>query len=493
MADTTRTQGGTAGIGRKGVAGASAGTSAARRAAGSGAKRVPAASGGTGAGSDARQHRLLVLGSMDEFVGLVDMAHSRGYDVTVADGYPDGPAKPHADRSFDVDVRDVDALASVARQVRADGAIASFSDVLFESLCRLTHEAHLYSYCPLDGMAKLRDKRLMFAMFDELGIPRPQGRTVRRGHTIADCAGLRFPCVMKPVNGYGSYGIFVVDSTAQVSAHFDETSAVGKDPDAVLVEEYDTGAEINMIAWVADGRVHAISLADREKCPLVEGGVPDVVRIVYPSRYAADAAPAAVDILQRVADHVGMQDGPLSMQFFWHPEDGSIAVCEVAGRVLGYEHENVEIGSGLSIEQLLLDLTYDRPAMRAAVQAHDLANFSGVSFVVNFHARPDCAGVVTDVTAAQALLDEPCALPPSMLHYRVGEVVGHGKGAKPYVARVFCHTDTREQADELTARLFREFSVRGAAGEELVCRESLPFMEEWDATGRGHDGEGHRA
>ena len=182
------------------------------------------------------QHRLLVLGSMDEFVGLVDMARSRGYETIVADGYPDGPAKPHADTAYNVDVRDVDALARLARDVRADGAIASFSDVLFESLCRLTHEAGLYSYCPLDGMAKLRDKRLMFAMFDELGIPRPQGRTVHRGSVEVDCSDLRFPCVMKPVNGYGSYGIFVVRSAAEVAAHFDETASVGKDPDSVLVE-----------------------------------------------------------------------------------------------------------------------------------------------------------------------------------------------------------------------------------------------------------------
>ena len=418
---------------------------------------------------------------MDEFVHLVDMARARGYATFVADGYPDGPAKPHADRSFDVDVRDTSALARVAREVRADGAVASFSDVLFESLCKLTHEVGLYSYCPLDGMRELRDKRLMFRMFDELGVPRPRGARVRRAHVAQDCADLAFPCVMKPVNGYGSYGVFVVRSADEVARRFDETAAVGCDPDVVLVEEYDEGPEINMIAWVANGRVHAVSLADREKCPLVEGGVPDVVRITYPSRYAADAAPAAVDVLQRVADHAGMQDGPLSMQFFWHPADGTLAVCEVAGRVLGYEHENVEIGSGLSVERLLLDLTYDRPAMRAAVEAHRLEDFSGVSFVVNFHALPGRAGVVSDVSAARAVLSWPEALPPSMLHYRVGETVGHGKGAKPYVARVFCHVDTREQADELTARLFRAFSVRGADGEELVCRESLPFMEEWGA------------
>ncbi|MEE8716956.1 MAG: ATP-grasp domain-containing protein [Coriobacteriales bacterium] len=430
-------------------------------------------------GETAEGHRLLVLGSMDEFVGLVDMARARGYRTFVADGYPDGPAKSHADAAYDVDVRDVDALVELAESLEVDGAIASFSDVLFESLCRLTHAADLYSYCPLDGMAKLRDKRLMGDMFSRLGVPTPASRVVHAASVENDLAGLSFPCVMKPVNGYGSYGIFVVRSPEEVREHFAQTAGVGKDPDAVLVEEYDEGPEINMIAWVAAGRVHAISLADREKCPLVECGVPDVVRITYPSVWADDAAAAATDVLQRVADDCGILDGPLSMQFFWHPQDRTLAVCEVAGRVLGYEHENVQIGSGLSIEELLLDLTYDRERGRELVGRHSLSDFEGVSFVLNFHALPGCTGVVGDISEAREILARPEALAPSMLHYRVGERVGHGKGARPYVARVFCHTDTREQADALTAELFRSFSVRGTEGEELVCRESLPFMREW--------------
>jgi biotin carboxylase len=422
------------------------------------------------------EHRLLVLGSMDEFVNLVDMARKRGYATYVADGYPDGPAKAHADAAFNVDVRDIDALAAIAGELDIDGAIASFSDVLFESLCRLTHKLDIYSYCPLEGMEKLRDKRKMRAMFDELGIPAPESRIVHADTVESDCEGLRFPCVMKPVNGYGSYGVFVVDSPEEVLERFARTAAVGSDPDSILVEEYDKGSEINMISWVADGQVHAISLADREKCQLVPGGVPDVVRITYPSVFAREAQGPAVEALQKVADACGMKDGPLSMQFFWHPEDATLAVCEVAGRVLGYEHENVEIGSGLSIDELLLDLTYDRVRCRELVRAHSLDDFHGITFVLNFHALPGIEGVVSDLSAAEGILARPEALPPSMLHYRKGERIGHGKGAKPYVARIFCHTDTREQADELTEEFFRTFSVLGESGEELVCRESLPFM-----------------
>ena len=414
---------------------------------------------------------------MDEFVDLVDTARARGYATYVADGYPDGPAKPHADRSFDIDVRDTAAVAALARELKADGIVTSFSDVLFENACKAAHEAGVYAFCPLEGMGFLRDKRLMGEMFDKLGIAHPNRRVVHRATLASDVAGLRFPCVVKPLDGYGSYGISVVRDSDGLPAAFERANAVSRTPDAVLVEEYDDGPELNVIGWVADGRAYVVSIADREKCPLVPGGVPDVVRIVYPSRYAPEAQEPIRAALQAVAEYVGMEDGPLSMQAFWHPADATFAVCEVAGRVLGYEHELTEIGAGFSIEDALLDLAYDRDSLARRLEAHSLDDFAGVSFVLNFHAVPGSTGRIGDLSGARALLERPEVLPNSMLHYRKGEPVGHGKGAKPYLARLFCHTATREEADALTAELFEAFSVKGRDGAELSCRESLPFME----------------
>ncbi len=423
-------------------------------------------------------HRLLVLGSMDEFVALVDMARTRGYTTFVADGYADGPAKPHGDQSFDIDVRNVKAVSDLARQLEVDGIVTSFSDVLFENACRAAHKAGVYAYCPLEGMEYLRDKQRMGAMFDDLGIAHPARRVVHRASMLSDASGLKFPCVVKPLDGYGSYGISVVEDLDGLVGAFDRASGVSSAEDAVLMEEYDDGPELNVIGWVANGRAHVVSIADREKCPLVPGGVPDVVRIVYPSRFASEAEGPIRKALQDVADYVGMEDGPLSMQAFWHPSEGTFSVCEVAGRVLGYEHELTEIGAGFSIEDALLDLAYDRDALAQRLDAHRLDNFEGISFVLNFHAAPGRSGRIGDLSRAQELLNRPEALPSSMLHYRVGEPVGHGKGAKPYLARIFCHTQSREEADALTNEFFRAFSVLDQNGEELSCSESLPPSED---------------
>lgn len=51
-----------------------------------------------------QSHNLLILGSMDEFVELVELARNRGYRTIVVDGYADGPAKRYADAKYDIPI-----------------------------------------------------------------------------------------------------------------------------------------------------------------------------------------------------------------------------------------------------------------------------------------------------------------------------------------------------------------------------------------------------
>ena len=54
-------------------------------------------------------HRLLILGTLGEFVQLVQKAKEKGYYTIVCDGYPDGPARAYADASYVIPVTDTDA------------------------------------------------------------------------------------------------------------------------------------------------------------------------------------------------------------------------------------------------------------------------------------------------------------------------------------------------------------------------------------------------
>lgn len=418
------------------------------------------------------KHRLLILGSMHEFVKLVKDARDRGYETFVCDGYEDGPAKQYADHVYHLDIRRVDEIAALCKEQGIDGLITSFSDILFEYMVKIAEKAGLKTYCTSEKSVYLREKQKMKEMFRELHIPMPKSRLLKEGFPSGDLAGFRFPVVMKPVNGYGSRGVFVVDHEREIRDKFSLTSQYADYQQEILIEEYHDGYEINMMSWILEGEVYVISLADREKSVEIPGDIPHVSRIAYPSRIMGRMYDDAREIVKKVADYTGIRTGPLCMQFFYRPGDG-IQVCECAGRIFGYEHELVTYGSGLSLEGLLLDYVYREERLKERLEAHNPFKFRDAAGIY-FHGREGAC--VRDYQEAEAVVERLKAL-ETLFYYKPGERIQHGVGAKPYVFRVFIEADSRDGLDRLTKAYYEQMRVPGEDGRNLLYGSQ---MKEYD-------------
>ena len=412
------------------------------------------------------QHRLMILGSMDEFVELVKMAKSRGYFVISCDGYSDGRAKAIADKGYTIDVRDTDAIARVCLEEHVDGIITSFSDLMAECMVSIAEKAGLECYARSDRFNYLREKPLMKQMFDDLGIPTAKTVKVRKDSIGVDIAPIGFPCVVKPVNGYGSRGVYVLDNEAQIAERFDEIVSYSAF-DYILAESYMGGYEFNMMNWLVDGKAYVIGLADREKSNEIAHAIPHVSRNAYPSRFIDEVCEPARLIAERIAAYVGIETGPVSLQFFWSPEQG-IRVCEAAGRLLGYEHELVTIASGFSIEGLPLDYVYDREAMKESLESHD-PHFQTCSAVLYFHGHERR---IADLRPAELAVSRPGVV-DTTVYYNVGETVRHGVGAMPYVLRSYLEAATRDDLDDLTRELFDSVKVLDDDGDNLLYANAM--------------------
>ena len=99
------------------------------------------------------KHRLLILGTLGEFVQLVKKSKERGYYTIVCDGYPDGPARQYADASYVIPVTDIDAVAELCQKEKVDGIITSFSDLLMECMVKIAEKAGLPCYLKPDSFA----------------------------------------------------------------------------------------------------------------------------------------------------------------------------------------------------------------------------------------------------------------------------------------------------------------------------------------------------
>lgn len=400
---------------------------------------------------------------MHEFVKLVKDAGNRGYETFVCDGYEDGPAKQYADHAYNLDIHKTDEIAALCNEQGIDGIITSFSDILFEGMVKIAEKAGLKTYCTSEKSVYLREKQKMKEMFSELQIPMPRSCLLREDFTSADLAGIRFPAVMKPVNGYGSRGVFVVGSEEEIREKFFLTSQFSTYGKEILIEEYNDGYEINMMNWILEGEVYTISMADREKSVEIPGDIPHVSRIAYPSRIMNRMYDEAREIVKKVAGFTGIRMGPLCMQFFYRPGKG-IQVCECAGRIFGYEHELVTYGSGLSLEDLLLDYVYEEEHQIEHLAAHDPYRFRDVAGIY-FHGQDGSR--IRDYEEAKAVIQRLKAL-ETLFYYKPGEKVQHGIGAKPYVFRVFIGADSRKDLDRLTKAYYEQIAVPGENGKNLL-------------------------
>lgn len=407
------------------------------------------------------KNRVMILGSLEEFVQLVQMAKERGIYVVVCDGNAEGPAKKCADTAYDVDVRQIDAIAEICRKEQVDGILTAFSDLLLECMVKIADRAHLPCYLLPEQAVYYRDKNIMKQMFRELGIGTPGFTKLEKNFKDDELDDFRFPIVVKPIDKYGSRGIFVLNSILDVRSRFDECCA-SSDIKEILVEEYNDGYEFNMMAWVNQGEVFILSIADREKTSVEGNGVPISTRNVYPSCLMKEVYRDAKAILEKIINFTGQREGELSMQFFWRRDLG-IEVCEVAARFLGYEHELIEYCSGLSVEEILLDSIYDKAALIDKLKRHN-PWFEKCSAVLYFQGRERR---IADLKAAKECMNMT-EVKKGWLFYSKGETIQ--EFSRPYAARCYIQGDDREEVDSITDKIFNNMSMKDPDGEEILYR-----------------------
>ncbi len=406
------------------------------------------------------EHRLLVLGSLDEFVLLVQRAKARGYYVAVCDKYIDGPAKKYADAAYHIDVNQVEEIVQLCKRERIDGIIGSFSDLLFERITEIADRANLKWYLKPDALKYYRKKDEAKILFSRIGIKTPRFMTVDKSFTDEQVSQMVFPLVIKPIGGYGSKGVYVVHSAKEIHEKYNDV-AERFGGDKIIVEEYCEGHEYNLMAWLTEGELYLISIADRDRNPQRGERVSLLNRVVYPAKNICKVYEEACSVLRAFVKATGQKNGPISMQFFYN--ENGVVVCEIAGRIFGYEHEMVNYCSGLEIENLLLDYVYDEEKLKKTLQNHNAffeKHCAGLYFVAK-HGE-----VVSDLSAAQELQNDSHVI-GSILFYKEGDTVDN-YSSKPYFARYYISAVTREELDQVTEMFFNKMTVRSINMNNIV-------------------------
>ncbi len=406
--------------------------------------------------------RVLILGSVEDFSSLTIKLNDLGAYTIVVDAAENGDAKKYADKAYNVDLNDEEKINSICKIEQVDQIITSFSDNLFELMVKYSHQNGLPTYCSYEKVGYLRDKIKMKKMFSELHIPYSLAQRITRNDLIESGISIQYPFVLKPLDGWGSRGMYIINNYRELLAHFEESASYSVGEPSAIIEEINDGHEINVQSWVRNGEIHFINFGDRETSGKTRNKLQYLSRQKYPSVYYREIAAIVKRYLLDIANYVGILEGPLSIQLFY--KNGVISVGEVAGRFFGMEQKLSVISNDIDRNELLANLVFN-PDMNDAILRRFNEYNGRYAFGLFIKGKP---GIVRDCGNYLDFITEECVKDVTLYARERTSTT-----TMPWLIKILGCCDSQEDADKYTEKVYQNLFIPGINGENLVTDNSI--------------------
>ena len=190
--------------------------------------------------------KLLVLGSANPAVEIVQYAQSRGAYVIVTDNLLDekSAAKKVADETAMANAYDVEAVYELAKEKQVDGIFTGVHEIMLQVMQQVCERLNLPCYFTKEQWEKSQNKTNFKALCAEY--------KVRTPYDYTDKTDVKYPVIVKPVDGCSGEGISIVRKPENLKAAIrlaQQSSLSG----TYLIEEYIEGNEYNAVYTIKDG------------------------------------------------------------------------------------------------------------------------------------------------------------------------------------------------------------------------------------------------
>ena len=297
---------------------------------------------------------LVIAGGLPQ-IELIAQLKRRGIVTLLADGSDLAVARPYADKFFHVDIFDVEAVKRIALEEKVDFLITVCADQVLLVVAQVSEMLGLPCYIDYETGLNVSDKIRMKRIFKRCGVPTTDYVEMDRLDLKA-IEHLRFPLVVKPVDAYSSKGVRKADDIDELSRYYEEARSLSRSK-GVIVEEYFSGEEISVDAFVVDGKAVILSVTNSEKVKDKDRFV--IFRGRYPARVSAVVMAQIETVVQKIADGFGLVNSPLLVQLL---ADGErISVLEFCARTGGnMKYLLIKYSSGVDVIGATIDITLGR-------------------------------------------------------------------------------------------------------------------------------------
>jgi len=296
---------------------------------------------------------------------FVEAARRLGIELTVASEISSTFEQAQPDRLVTLDFSDPERAAEQAAEFARRHPVAGVVGVDDDGAvvaAAIAGRLALKGNPPAAALAA-RDKHLQRRELARHGVPVPRFELHGLDEdATALAAGVRYPCVLKPLRLAASRGVIRADDPPGFAAAFGRLTRIVEQAGcgrSILVEDFVPGPEVALEGLVIDARLEVLGLFDKPD-PL-DGPFFEETIYVTPSRLPAPAQRALVRCGEAAVAALGVREGPIHAELRYNAQGPWL--IELAARSIGGRCSAVlrftagEGGSGkgwASLEELVI-------------------------------------------------------------------------------------------------------------------------------------------
>lgn len=299
--------------------------------------------------------KLLILGGAALHKKVVEAAKEMEVYTIVTDNIPNSPAKLIADKSYDINVSDVDAIVEMSREEKVDAVISvclDFCQIYYQRIC---DRLGLPCWGTKEQFEILTRKELFKQACENCGVDIIP--TYKEADFSQLNASIAYPILVKPSQNRGSRGATVCYDYQQVKNAIITAKELSQDGKAVI-EQYMGGKDDFQVTYlVVDGIPYVVRTADRYLGDIESGMDRVAIALSSPSKntdlYFEKVHNHMVDLLQ----YLNINNAPVFFQGF--VDDDTIRFYDPGLRFPGGDYDRIFASvMGLNLMKSLVELAF---------------------------------------------------------------------------------------------------------------------------------------
>jgi len=359
------------------------------------------------------RQKIMILGAGRDQTAIIKKARQMGFFVIVVSIPGEYPGFLLADKSYEIDVRQKEAVLEIARLEKICGIVTDQLDVSVPTVAYVAEKMKLPGIgydCALNFTNKYRMRQIC----TEIGIPVPKYFQAATLDEAKKCANeLDFPLVIKPVDSGGSRGVSKVNRLGELEGKFVNALRRSRSK-SVIMEEFFSGMEFAVVGFVLDYEYTNLGIGDRYNFTLPDVFVPR--RTLFPSLLSRGLQDKIIEMDTRLITRFGPKFGNTYSEYLIDLKTGDVRLVETAIRGCGNftSSDLVPLACGIDGNELLIAIV----SGVTGVKMDKNKRINKASGSVFFH-LPD--GTICDIRGYNDLRDVPGVYQTYLPDLKVGE------------------------------------------------------------------------